>query len=153
MRDRSRDYSSESTREDLVTAFKKAFRGLEPGGCWVSEYCTVILSKSNLGASMKNLRIGHGKPWPKAFQSILGLECTISSTLHSKFMKNGSTIKAILIVARPDYSYQGSRVESLCRKATTLEVDSHKLLKLTPDQHVQTVFISMKKWVPSLVWA
>ena len=36
-RDRSRDYSSESTREDLVTAFKKAFRGLEPGGCWVSD--------------------------------------------------------------------------------------------------------------------
>ena len=29
-RDRSRDYSSENTREDLVTAFKKAFHGLEP---------------------------------------------------------------------------------------------------------------------------
>ena len=29
-RDRSMDYSSEKTRENLVTAFKKAFRGLEP---------------------------------------------------------------------------------------------------------------------------
>ena len=43
MQDRSRDYSSESNHEDLVTAFKKAFRGLEPGGCWASEYCTVIV--------------------------------------------------------------------------------------------------------------
>jgi ATP-dependent helicase YprA (DUF1998 family) len=29
-RDRSRDYSSERTREDLVTAFKRASNGLEP---------------------------------------------------------------------------------------------------------------------------
>ena len=29
-RDHSSDYSSETTRKDLVTAFKKAFHGLEP---------------------------------------------------------------------------------------------------------------------------
>ena len=148
-RDRSREHSSERTREDLVNAFKKAFNGLQPYD-WQLDVTEAIL----LGLDCVVIAgTGSGKTMPFAMPLLVDKtkkKMVIVISPLNDLEEDQASIHTVWYV--PTYCPEKNR-EVYVDRLHVVEYQMNTLRQRLIIERLAKIFITVKKRVPSLVWA
>ena len=148
-RDHSSDYSSETTRKNLVTAFKKAFHGLEPYD-WQLDVTEAIL----LGLDCVVIAgTGSGKTMPFAMPLLVDKtkkKMVIVISPLNDLEEDQASIHTVWYVPT-DCPEKNRKV--YVDRLHVVEYQMNTLRQRLIIERLAKIFITVKKRVPSLVWA